>query len=141
MELYQLKTFQVIASLGSFSQAADALGYAQSTVSEHVKSLETELQTRLFMRAGSKQVALTRAGEMLLQYAQKMLNLEAEIKAEVTEQTETQGTLSIRVPETVSIHYLPPVLKRFRQKHSKVNFSCLSRCFTVERSTVARSGE
>jgi DNA-binding transcriptional LysR family regulator len=126
LELYQLKTFQVIASLGSFSQAADALGYAQSTVSEHIKILETELQTRLFKRAGSKQVVLTHAGEMLLQYAQKMLNLEAEIKTEVNEQTETRGTLSIRVPETVSIYYLPAVLKRFRRTYSKVNFGFMN---------------
>jgi DNA-binding transcriptional LysR family regulator len=126
LELHQLKTFQAIASLGSFSQAAEALGYAQSTVSEHIKSLETELQTRLFKRAGSKQVALTHAGEMLLKYAQKMLNLEAEIKTEVNEQTEAQGTLSIRIPETVSIHYLPPVLKRFCQRYSKVNFGFMN---------------
>ena len=126
MELYQLKTFQTIASLGSFSQTAEVLGYAQSTVSEHIKSLETELQTRLFKRAGSKQVALTHAGETLLRYAQKMLNLEAEIKTEVNEQTETQGTLSIRIPETVSIYYLPPILKRFRQRHPKVNFGFMN---------------
>ena len=126
MELHQLKTFQAIASLGSFSQAAEALGYAQSTVSEHIKNLETELQTRLFKRAGSRQVALTHAGEMLLKYAQKMLNLEVEIKTEVNEQTEAQGTLSIRIPETVSIYYLPPVLKRFHQRYSKVNFGFMN---------------
>lgn len=126
MELHQLKTFQTIASLGSFSQAADALGYAQSTVSEHIKSLEAELQTLLLKRAGSRQVALTHAGEMLLNYAQKMLNLEAEIKTEINEQAEARGTLSVRVPETVSIHYLPPVLKRFRQSYSKVNFGFMN---------------
>ena len=126
MELHQLKTFQAIASMGSFSQAAEALGYAQSTISEHIKSLETELQTHLFKRAGRKQVALTRAGEMLLKYAQKMLNLEAEIKTEVKEQTEAQGSLSIRIPETVSIHYLPRVLKRFRQRYSKVNLGFMN---------------
>ncbi len=126
MELYQLKTFQMIASLGSFSQAAEALGYAQSTVSEHIKSLEIELQARLFKRAGSKQVLLTHAGETLLQYAQKMLNIEAEIKTEVNGQTEARGTLSIRVPETVSIYYLPSILKRFRQTYSRVNLGFMN---------------
>ncbi len=126
MELYQLKTFQAVASVGSFSQAANALGYAQSTVSEHIKSLETDLQARLFKRAGSKQVVLTHAGEMLLQYAQKMLNLEAEIKTEVNGHTETRGTLSIRVPETVSIYYLPTILKRFCQMYSKINFGFMN---------------
>lgn len=126
MELHKLRTFLAIASLGSFSNAADILGYAQSTVSEQIKGLEAELQTRLFVRAGSKQVALTPAGEMLSNYAQKMLNLEAEIKSELNEQIEAQGTLSIRIPETVSIHYLPPILKRFRQQYSKVNFKFMN---------------
>jgi DNA-binding transcriptional LysR family regulator len=102
------------------------LGYAQSTVSEQIKGLEAELQTRLFVRAGSKQVTLTPAGEMLLKYAQKMLNLEAEFKSEVNEKIETQGTLSIRIPETISIHYLPPILERFRQRYSKVNFKFMN---------------
>jgi DNA-binding transcriptional LysR family regulator len=126
MELYQLKTFQTIASLGSFSQAAEMLGYAQSTVSDHIKSLETELKTRLFKRAGSRHVALTPAGVMLLKYAQRMLNLEAEMRTEVSEESETQGTLSIRIPETVSTHFLPPILKRFHEKYSKVNFGFMN---------------
>ncbi|HEX2994655.1 MAG TPA: LysR family transcriptional regulator [Anaerolineales bacterium] len=126
MELYQLTTFRTIAALGSFSQAAELLGYAQSTISEHIKSLETELQTRLFKRAGSKRVALTPAGEALLKYAQKMSNLEEEIKVEVNQPAEPQGTLSVRVPETVSIHFLPPVLKRFRAQFPKVNLDFMN---------------
>ncbi len=127
MELRQLKTFRTVASLASFSQAADILGYAQSTISEQIKALETELQADLFKRAGGKQVALTAAGEILLQYAQKMLNLEDEIRSEVNLRTEAQGTLSIRVPETVSVYYLPPILNRFRQRFAKINFN-LNNC-------------
>jgi len=126
MELHHLTTFRAVATLGSFSLAAEVMGYAQSTVSEHIKSLETELQTRLFKRAGSKRVALTPAGELLLKYGQKMLNLEAEIKTEVNKQTEAQGSLSIRIPETVSIHYLPPILKRFRARFPKVNLGFMN---------------
>ena len=121
MELQQLTTFRTVAAIGSFSQAAEVLGYAQSTVSEHIRSLEAELKTRLFKRAGSKRIALTPAGELLLRYGQKMLNLEAEIKSEVVAHTESQGSLSIRIPETVSIHFLPPILQRFRQRFPKAN--------------------
>jgi DNA-binding transcriptional LysR family regulator len=62
MDLQQLTTFRTIAILGSFSQAAELMGYAQSTVSEHIKNLETELGTLLFKRAGSKRIVLTAAG-------------------------------------------------------------------------------
>lgn len=121
MELRQLRTFQTIAALGGFNQAADALGYAQSTVSEQIKALEADLEVCLFKR-DSRQVALTAAGEMLLQYAQKMLSLEEEIRTEVSGYQEVHGSLSIRVPETVSTYYLPPILRTFHQQFPKVNF-------------------
>ncbi len=126
MELQQLTTFRTVAAIGSFSQAAEVLGYAQSTVSEHIRSLEAELKTRLFKRAGSKRIALTPAGELLLRYGQKMLNLEAEIKSEVIAHTESQGSLSIRIPETISIHFLPPILQRFRKRFPKANLSFMN---------------
>jgi DNA-binding transcriptional LysR family regulator len=122
MELRQLKTFRTVATLGGFNQAAEVLGYAQSTVSEQIKALEADLDVRLFNRAG-KQIALTAAGEMLLQYTQKMLNLEEEIRTEVSGHEEVHGSLSIRVPETVSTYYFPPILRRFRQHFPKVNFN------------------
>lgn len=126
MELNHLATFRTVATLGSFSQAAGVLGYAQSTVSEHIRSLEADLDARLFRRSGSKRITLTASGEVLLQYAQKMSNLEQEIQAEVKEQPKTHGTLSVRVPETVSIHYLPRILKRYRARYPEVNLGFMN---------------
>ncbi len=126
MELRQLKTFQTIATLHSFSQAAEALGYAQSTVSEQIKALETDLNAHLFDRRG-RRIALTKAGELLLQYTQKMLDIEQEIRAELSHPDEPHGTLSIRIPETASIYYLPSVLSSFRERFPKVGFD-LNHC-------------
>lgn len=120
MELYQLTTFRTIAALGSFSQAAEVLGYAQSTVSDQIKNLETELQTDLFKRAGSKKVVLTPAGEALLKHAEKMSDIEQEIKIALTQPSEAHGTLTMRIPETVSIHYLPPLISLFKRQFPKV---------------------
>jgi DNA-binding transcriptional LysR family regulator len=121
VELRQLKTFQTVATLRSFNQAAEVLKYAQSTVSEQIKVLENDLGVRLFDRKG-RRIALTEAGELLLQYAQKMLDIEQEIRAELSHQGEPHGTLSIRIPETVSIYYLPSVLSQFRERFPKVRF-------------------
>jgi len=129
MDLQQLNTFRTIAILGSFSQAAELMGYAQSTVSEQIKNLETELHTPVFKRAGSKKVVLTPAGEVLLKYAQKMSNLEDEIKSEVNKPAEPQGTLSVRIPETVSIYYLPPILKRFHLRFPRINLGFMNCVF------------
>lgn len=122
MELHQLRTFRTVATLQSFSQAAEVLNYSQSTVSEHVKALENDLKVRLFDRLG-RRIALTEAGELLLQHAQQMLDIVDEIRSEITDQTEPQGSLSIRIPETVSTYYLPPVLKTFRQRYPRVSFN------------------
>ncbi|GAK59991.1 transcriptional regulator, LysR family [Candidatus Vecturithrix granuli] len=121
MELRQLKTFRTVATLNSFHQAAAALNCAQSTVSEQIKALETDLDVALFRRAG-KQIALTEAGELLLRYAQKMLDLEAEVKTEVPNRQEHYGTFSIRIPETLSMYYLPPIFKTFHQRFPRIRF-------------------
>jgi DNA-binding transcriptional LysR family regulator len=120
MELRQLKTFQTIANLNSFYRAADALGYAQSTVSEQIKALETDLKVNLFERNG-RQVSLTPAGEKLLEYTQKMLFLENEIKSEIYRTREIRGTLALRVPETLGVHYFPPVIQAFYTRYPRVN--------------------
>jgi DNA-binding transcriptional LysR family regulator len=121
MELRQLKTFRTVAILNSFNQAAAVLNCAQSTVSEQIKTLENDLNVALFKRAG-KRIALTEAGELLLQYAQKMLDLEAAVKTEVPSRQEHYGAFSIRIPETMSIYYLPPVFKTFHQRFPRIRF-------------------
>jgi DNA-binding transcriptional LysR family regulator len=128
LDIRQLFTFRTIAALGSFNKAADALNYAQSTVSEQIKALEGDLGVKLFKRDG-KYISLTPAGDLFLQYAQKMINLEEEIRTEIKGSEEVHGSLSIRIPETVSTYYLPPVLKIFKDRFPHVDFhfnSCSS---------------
>ena len=67
-----LETFITVAQLLNFGEAARSLNYSQSTVSEQIRSLEEELQTRLFERIGRK-VFLTKQGETLLPYAKRLL--------------------------------------------------------------------
>jgi DNA-binding transcriptional LysR family regulator len=115
MELRQLKTFRTVATLLSFHRAAGVLNYAQSTVSAQIRALEDDLGVKLFDRLG-KRIVLTQAGELLVQYAQKMLDIEAETLAEVRTREQAQGSLSIRIPQTVGIHYLPRILAVFRNR-------------------------
>ncbi|BCY17359.1 MAG: LysR family transcriptional regulator [Chloroflexi bacterium] len=121
MELRYLKTFHTIATLGSFYRAAEVLGYAQSTVSDQIKTLETDLQVTLFKRAGN-QLSLTPAGERLFQYAPRVLNMETEIRQEVGEVSALSGTISMRVPETVSLLLLP-LVQEFHKQFPRVNFA------------------
>ncbi|MBD0717871.1 LysR family transcriptional regulator, partial [Streptomyces sp. CBMA370] len=70
MDPHLLRTFVTVTRLGSFSEAARALGYTQSAVSQHIAALETDLALPLLTR---RPVAPTPAGERLLEHAGPLL--------------------------------------------------------------------
>jgi DNA-binding transcriptional LysR family regulator len=123
MEFKQLHTFLVIASLESFNKAADVLDLAQSTVSDQIGALENDLNVRLFNRE-RRRISLTTAGEILLNYARNMMDLESELRTEIKGNDKIQGSLSIRIPETMSIYFLPSVLHEFNRSFPLVDLSC-----------------
>ena len=84
-----------------------------------IQALEQELDVKLFDRMG-RSILLTDAGERLLQYAGKILDLEEETRAEVADVKEPEGALTIRIPETFGVHRLPPVIRRFRDRFPKI---------------------
>src|SRR5256884_7649757 len=77
MDLRRLEVFAKVAELGSFSRAAEALYLTQPTVSEHVRALEDELGMQLLDRLG-RGATPTRAGQLLLGYARRILGLARE---------------------------------------------------------------
>lgn len=119
MELRDLRTFAAVARLLSFHRAAAELNAAQSTVSARIAALETELGVRLFERLG-RRVALTEAGERLVQYAAKLIDVEDEARAWVTGESRLRGMLTVRVPESLCAYRLPPVIAAFRRRHPEV---------------------
>ncbi|MFZ5622764.1 MAG: LysR family transcriptional regulator [Pseudomonadota bacterium] len=120
MELRQLQTFRAVAESLSFTRAAEALSYAQSSVTGQIQSLEEELGVRLFERLG-KRIALTPQGEQLLAYAERILKLAEEARQTVTRQgEEPSGPLLIGSPESLATYRLPPILQRFRQRYPRV---------------------
>lgn len=125
MEIRQLRTFQAVAQMLSFNRAAERLHYAQSSISAQIQALEEELEVKLFDRLG-RHILLTEAGERLLQYAVKILDLADETIAEVVRSKEPQGALTIRVPESFCVYRLPPVVKQFRSRFPKVSLSFIT---------------
>jgi len=115
VEIRQLRTFQAVANLLSFNRAAERLHYVQSSVSAQIQALEEELGVQLFDRLG-RQILLTEAGARLLDYAEKIVNLADETLAEVTEAATPKGTLTVRVPETLAVHRLPPIIQAYHSR-------------------------
>src|SRR4029453_12277369 len=74
LELRHLLALVAVVETGTFSGAAEQLGYTQSAVSQQVGTLERIVGTRLFERPGGRRpVRLTAAGEMLLTHARAVL--------------------------------------------------------------------
>lgn len=119
LELRQLKVFRTVARRSSFTRAAEELGYAQSSVTVQIKSLERELGVALFDRLG-RGISLTDPGRRLLEHAETLLELEERAKAEVTGCGEPAGTLRVSAPETLTTYRLPPVLASFQERYPGV---------------------
>jgi DNA-binding transcriptional LysR family regulator len=122
MEIRHLRTFLTVARLLSFHKAADRLNYAQSSISAQIQVLEEELGVRLFDRLG-RRIALTEAGERLIGYSEKIIDLADEAQAEAGGDGEPEGSLTIRIPESLGIHRLPPVLREFSRRCPKVRLN------------------
>ncbi|SEO81226.1 LysR family transcriptional regulator [Paenibacillus sp. OV219] len=118
MELTYLRTFREVAKWGSFTKAAETLGYAQSSITTQIQKLEESYGTVLLERYGRKMV-LTMAGEALLQYANDICRLHDESKEVVAKQS--KGTLSIGTIETLASFYLPAYLQAYRKAYPDIN--------------------
>ncbi|WP_107925853.1 LysR family transcriptional regulator [Lysinibacillus parviboronicapiens] len=118
MDLKQLQTFLTASKTLSFTQTAQQLGYAQSSITAQIKSLEEELATVLFERLG-KRITLTEEGSRLQQYAQKMLELDTEMKR-VLSSEQAHAVLTIGAQESQCVYRLPSILQLFQQCHPQV---------------------
>lgn len=74
MDIKQLRSFTAIVEYRNFSKAAEKLGISQPTVSTHIRALEKELHTQLFLRT-TKNIQITENGWKLYTYAVKILEL------------------------------------------------------------------
>src|SRR5690348_1350921 len=116
LDLAALQVFQTVAREQSFSRAAEKLYRTQPAISISIRKLEEWVGQPLFVR-GSGARLLTDAGVLLLEYADRMLNLREEISKGIRELRGLErGHVAIGVNES-SIHALLPALDRFRKEH------------------------
>src|ERR1700719_3258911 len=122
MELSQLEVFLAVARERRFSRAAEKLFRTQSAVSQTVRKLEDELGENLFDRS-SREGVLTDAGQVLYEYAEKLLNLRQDAHESLAELRELQkGKLVIAANEFTAL-YLLPVLAEFRRLHPMIKIA------------------
>jgi len=119
MELSQIDTFLTVAAERSFSRAAKKLFRTQPAISLALKRLETELGEKLIDRS-SKQLVLTDAGHVVLDYARRFHNVRREMHNALSELRDKQaGKLTIGANESTAL-YLITHLEKFRRQYPKV---------------------
>jgi DNA-binding transcriptional LysR family regulator len=104
--------------LGNFAKAAERLGRSTSAVSAQLKKLEEQAGTPIFRKVG-RGLALTDAGETMLGYARRLLELNDEAAAAV-HSVELEGWVRLGLQEDFGETLLPDVLGRFARAHPKV---------------------
>ncbi|MFD9780464.1 LysR substrate-binding domain-containing protein [[Kitasatospora] papulosa] len=114
----QLRTFLAVAQTLSFTQAARRLGVRQSTVSQHVRRLESEAGRQLFSR-DTHRVDLTEDGEAMLGFARTILQANERAAAFFTG-TRLRGRLRFGASEDFVLTRLPEILESFRREHPEV---------------------
>ncbi len=123
MDFDHLVTFLEIAKQGSFSRAGQKLYRSQPAVSAQIRQLEQEYGQKLFDRVG-KSVRLTVAGETLLEYAGKLLELRNEsLRAVADQSSNPHGTLSIGANEATCLYVLPDIFAEYSRRYPAVQIS------------------
>ena len=130
MELRNLITFIHVAELGSFTKAAEQLGYSQSTISFQIKQLEDELGCLLFERINHT-ITLTERGHELVSYAHQVRALTEDFKESLTKGEDCSGHIHIVTPDSVCEEMIHSRYIDFHSKYPNISIK-----FTTADTTV-----
>ena len=114
-----LRSFLVVADTMSFSRAAESVGRSQSTVSQQLAKLETQIGKGLLTRRKGRVIELTSEGGKLVQYARQILQLNDEAYASMSDDVLT-GFVKLGVPLDFFGRDFTSWLARFKSRHPMV---------------------
>lgn len=131
MDLQWLITFKAILETGSFTSAADKLGYTQSTVTSHIHQLEQELSVKLFDKIG-RNMYLSEAGRVALPKIDQITDLMMQLKMQNSPDELYTGKLRLAIVETILQNKMQPVLKQFMDRAPNVEVQIINTsCYTA----------
>jgi molybdenum-dependent DNA-binding transcriptional regulator ModE len=123
MEIDQVETFLAVATFGGFHRAAEALRISQPAVSARIRALEDSLGVKLFSRSRGGLV-VSDAGRTFRPHAEQLLRVAALARQAVHDAQPASGVpLQIAAALSISVYFLPDVLKRFQRAHPNVIIS------------------
>lgn len=124
LDLTALRSFVTVAEAGGVTRAAGLLNLTQSAVSMQLKRLEESLGQTLMDRS-ARRIGLTAQGEQLLGYGRRMLALNDEVIARLTDQV-YEGEIRLGVPADIVYPHIPGVLQRFHAAYPRMKVQLVS---------------
>ncbi len=119
LNIDMLRCFMEVAKTGSFTKAGNNIGLTQSGVSVKIRRLEERLSTQVFNRT-SKSLSLTLEGEILLDYAGRILSVHNEAVSRLTK-PKASGKLRIGLTDYFIPELLPNLLSKFTKQYPNIH--------------------
>jgi len=116
MELYQLRYFVAVADNGNFTRASEQCNISQPSLSQQIKSLESELGHKLFHRLGRRAVP-TEAGQIFLERVRRIILAVEDASKELRDSPTLERRIKVGAVPTLAPYLLPLVLERCRVLH------------------------
>lgn len=120
MDIRSLNTFIQVTELGSFSRAAEKLGYSQPTVSVQIRQLEETLDVKLFDRIGHS-VRLTDKGREILRYAQNICHMCQQMEHAAGQSSAVRGTIRLATAESLCAPLIRRGFSQLREMYPEIS--------------------
>lgn len=125
INIENIEAFVYVIHCGSFNKAADALYLSQPSVTARIKSLEHELDCKLFDRQG-KQIQITDDGKRFLPYAQQLLLIYQKGKQHINQKKSLPNEYRIGCTVSVSNYIIPDLLLRLKDKFPNTHYKLVT---------------
>lgn len=121
MNLYQLQSFVTVISEGSMTGAAEKLFLTQPAISQQIRNLEEDLGVDLLVR-GVRQIKPTLQGEVLFDYAKRILQLSQQAEVAVKAMgAELKGQVRIGTLDSIGVQLMSPIVSRLLKYNPELN--------------------
>lgn len=114
--------FISVATLGSFTRGAKALGVSTTHVSRSIKALEQRVEAKLFHRT-TRAVKLTHTGQVFFERCERIASARDEAIALIADRNTPQGELRVTCSTAIGERFVAPIINRFAMQHRKLAVS------------------
>lgn len=118
----KLLTLLKVCETGNYTRAAEQLSLTQPAVSQHIKQIERELNTSIFVRSGGK-IKPTREGKLVIQYAERVISLYEHLQQALVDQKRSIDRLRVGITHTSESNMVTEVLAKYSEQNNNVSIT------------------